>query len=168
MEGDFFSSGGTRMSPKLQMVDVSEKPVTSRTATASVIIRMRPETASAIAEGKVPKGDVLAAAQVAAYLALKRTPDLLPLCHPIPISGAEVHFDLRPKEGCLRIDVTVRCTAQTGAEMEALTGAAIAALTVYDMCKGIEPGITIECLRLEHKRGGKSGEWRAGAKRSRV
>jgi cyclic pyranopterin phosphate synthase len=144
----------------VRMVDVGEKPVTERTATASVTLRMRPETARRIAEGQVPKGDVLTAAQIAAYFAIKRTPDLLPLCHPIPISGAEVHFDLRPDEGTLRIEVTVRCTAPTGAEMEALTGATIAALTVYDMCKGIEPSIVIERLQLEHKAGGKSGEWR--------
>ncbi len=148
------------MAHKVRMVDISEKPTTVRTATASALIRMRPETAKMIAEGKVPKGDVLAAAQVAAYFAIKRTPDLLPLCHPIPISGAEVQFDLRTEEGLLRVEVTVRCTAQTGAEMEALTGAALAALTVYDMCKGIEPGIVIERLQLEHKAGGKSGEWR--------
>ncbi len=147
------------MTEKVRMVDVSEKPATVRTATASATVRMRPETAKMIAEGTVPKGDVLVAAQVAAYFAIKRTPDLLPLCHPIPISGAEVKFDLRPEEGMLRIEVTVRCTAQTGAEMEALTGAAIAALTVYDMCKGVEPGIVIEQVQLEHKAGGKSGEW---------
>ncbi len=147
------------MTEKVRMVDVSEKPATVRTATASATVRMRPETARMIAEGTVPKGDVLAAAQVAAYFAIKRTPDLLPLCHPIPISGAEVKFDLRPEEGMLRIEVTVRCTAPTGAEMEALTGAAIAALTVYDMCKGVEPGIVIEQVQLEQKAGGKSGEW---------
>jgi cyclic pyranopterin phosphate synthase len=95
-------------------------------------------------------------------LAIKKTPELIPLCHPIPISGAEVNFDLSPDEGLLRIEVSVRCTAQTGAEMEALTGAAIAALTVYDMCKGIEPGIVIEQLQLERKSGGKSGEWSRG------
>ncbi len=148
------------MESTVRMVDISEKPTTAREATASVTLRMSPETAQKIANGQVPKGDVLAAAQVAAYLAIKKTPDLLPLCHPIPISGAEVRFDLRPDEGALRIDVTVRCTAQTGAEMEALTGAAIAALTVYDMCKGIEPDMVIERLQLEHKAGGKSGEWR--------
>ncbi|MCS7187186.1 MAG: cyclic pyranopterin monophosphate synthase MoaC [Armatimonadetes bacterium] len=147
------------MAKEIRMVDISEKPVTMRTATASAVVRMNPQTAQMVAEGKVPKGDVLAAAQVAAYFAIKRTPDLLPLCHPIPISGAEVKFDLRPEEGLLRIEVTVNCTAQTGAEMEALTGAAIAALTVYDMCKGIEPGIVVERIQLERKSGGKSGEW---------
>lgn len=147
------------MADEVRMIDISEKPVTVRTATASVTIRMSPQTAKKIAEGKVPKGDVLAAAQIAAYLAIKRTPDLIPLCHPIPISGAEVKFDLRPNEGLLRIEVTVCCTAQTGAEMEALVGAAIAALTVYDMCKGIEPSIVIERLQLERKGGGKSGDW---------
>lgn len=147
------------MASEIRMVDISEKPATVRTATASAVVRMSPQTAKMVAEGKVPKGDVLAAAQVAAYLAVKRTPDLLPLCHPIPISGAEVKFDLQPEEGLLRIEVTVKCTAQTGAEMEALTGAAIAALTVYDMCKGVEPGIVIERIQLERKSGGKSGEW---------
>ncbi len=142
------------------MVDISEKPTTLRVATASAVVRMNPQTVRMIAEGKVPKGDVLASAQVAAYFAIKRTPDLLPLCHPIPISGSEVKFDLRPEEGLLLIEVTVKCTAQTGAEMEALTGAAIAALTVYDMCKSIEPGIVIERIQLEHKSGGKSGEWK--------
>lgn len=148
------------MKSEVRMVDITEKPTTMRTATASALLRMSPATARKIAEGQIPKGDVLATAQVAAYLAIKKTPDLLPLCHPIPISGAEVQFDLRPDEGTLRIEVTVRCTAQTGAEMEALTGAAIAALTVYDMCKGIEAGIAIERMQLEHKAGGKSGEWR--------
>ncbi len=147
------------MTNKIRMVDISEKPTTVRTATASAILRMSEQTAKMIAEGKVAKGDVIAAAQIAAYFAIKRTPDLLPLCHPIPISGAEVRFDLHPEEGLLRIEVTVNCTAQTGAEMEALTGAAIAALTVYDMCKGIEPGIVIERIQLERKSGGKSGEW---------
>lgn len=141
------------------MVDISEKPVTVREATASAEVRMSPQTAKMVAEKKIPKGDVIAAAKVAAYLAVKRTPELIPLCHPIPISGADVKFDLRPEEGLLRIEVTVRCTAQTGAEMEALTGAAVAALTIYDMCKGVEPGIVIERLQLERKSGGKSGEW---------
>lgn len=148
------------MAKKVRMVDISGKPTTVRTATASVTIRMKPETAKMIAEGKVPKGDVLATAQVTAYLAVKRTPDLLPLCHPISISGADVRFDLQPDDGILGIEVTVRSIAKTGAEMEAMTGAAIAALTVYDMCKGVEPGIVIERLQLEHKAGGKSGEWR--------
>lgn len=148
------------MAHEIRMVDISEKPTTVRTATASAIVRMSPQTAQMVAEGKVPKGDVVSAAQVAAYFAIKRTPDLLPLCHPIPISGADVKFNLSPENGLLRIEVTVKCTSQTGAEMEALTGAAIAALTVYDMCKGIEPGIIIERIQLEHKSGGKSGEWR--------
>lgn len=147
------------MASEIRMVDISEKPTTVRTATASAVVRMSPQTAQMVAEGKVPKGDVLAAAQIASYFAIKRTPDLLPLCHPIPISGAEVKFDLRPEEGLLCIEVTVSCTAQTGAEMEALTGAAVAALTVYDMCKSIEPGIVIERIQLERKSGGKSGEW---------
>ncbi|MCS7265874.1 MAG: cyclic pyranopterin monophosphate synthase MoaC [Armatimonadetes bacterium] len=147
------------MAREIRMVDISEKPTSFRTATASAIVRMSPQTAQMIAEGKVPKGDALASAQVAAYFAIKRTHDLLPLCHPIPISGAEVRFDLRPEEGLLRIEVFVKCNAQTGAEMEAMTGAAIAALTVYDMCKGIEPSIVIERIQLEHKSGGKSGEW---------
>lgn len=147
------------MADEIKMVDISQKPATVRTAKASATVRMNRQTAMLVAKGKMPKGDVLAAAQVAAYLAIKRTPDLIPLCHPIPISGADVKFDLQPEEGLLRIEVTVQCTAQTGAEMEALTGAAIAALTVYDMCKGIEPDIVIERLQLESKSGGKSGEW---------
>ncbi|MFN3420628.1 MAG: cyclic pyranopterin monophosphate synthase MoaC [Armatimonadota bacterium] len=148
------------MASEIRMVDISEKPSTVRTATALAIVRMSSQTAQMIADGKVPKGDVFAAAQVATYFAIKRTPDLLPLCHPIPISGSEVKFDLRPEEGLLIIEVSVKCTAQTGAEMEAMTGAAIAALTVYDMCKGIEPGIVIERIQLESKSGGKSGDWR--------
>jgi cyclic pyranopterin phosphate synthase len=148
------------MADEINMVDISEKPTTARTATASAVGRVRPKTAQMIVEKRVPKGDVLASAKVAAYFAIKRTPDLLPLCHPIPISGADVKFDLKPDEGSLRIEVNVKCTAPTGAEMEALTGAAIAALTVYDMCKGIEPGIVIERIQLEYKSGGKSGEWK--------
>lgn len=148
------------MASRIRMVDISEKPITVRTATASAIVKMSSQTAQMIAEGKVPKGDVFASAQIAAFFAIKRTPDLLPLCHPIPISDAEVKFDLQTKQGLIRIEVTVKCAAQTGAEMEALTGAAIAALTVYDMCKGIEPSITIEQIQLEYKSGGKSGEWK--------
>jgi cyclic pyranopterin phosphate synthase len=102
------------MSGEVRMVDISEKPVTVRTATASVKVRMSPQTARAIAEGKVPKGDVLACARVAAYLAIKKTPELIPLCHPIPISGAEVNFDLSPDEGLLRIEVSVGASRKLG------------------------------------------------------
>jgi cyclic pyranopterin phosphate synthase len=144
-----------------RMVDVSEKAETSRVATAEATVRMRPETLALIQSGGMPKGDVIAAARIAGIMATKRTPDLIPLCHPLPITGATV--DLLPVgDDALRITATVKTMGKTGVEMEALTAASVAALTVYDMCKAVEKGMVIEGIRLLEKSGGKSGDWRAG------
>jgi cyclic pyranopterin phosphate synthase len=143
-----------------RMVDVSAKADTDRVATAEALVHMRPETLALIQSGGVPKGDVLATARIAGIMAAKRTPDLIPLCHPLPITGVTV--DLEPSgDSALRIMATVKTTGKTGVEMEALTAASVAALTVYDMCKAVEKGMRIDSIRLLEKRGGKSGEWRA-------
>ncbi len=145
---------------RARMVDVSDKDVTRREATARAVVSMLPETARLIESGGVAKGDVLAVAQVAGIMAAKRTPDLIPMCHPLPISGVDLSFDLDPGQGRLEIQATVRVTSRTGVEMEALTAAAVAALTVYDMCKAVDPGMSIGQVELLHKAGGKSGEFR--------
>jgi cyclic pyranopterin monophosphate synthase len=142
------------------MVDVSDKDVTRRQATARAIVSMQPETARLIAAGGLAKGDVLAVAQVAGVMAAKRTPDLIPLCHPLPISGVEMRFELDVEQARLEIQATVRVTSRTGVEMEALTAASVAALTVYDMCKAVDRGMSIGNLELLHKAGGKSGEFK--------
>ena len=143
------------------MVDVSEKAETARIAIAEALVRMKRETLALIQSGGMPKGDVLATARIAGIMAAKRTPDLIPLCHPLPITGASV--ELVPQgETTLRITATVKTTGKTGVEMEALTAASVAALTVYDMCKAVEKGMVIEGIRLLEKRGGKSGDWHAG------
>jgi cyclic pyranopterin phosphate synthase len=146
-------------SGRARMVDVSDKDVTRREATARAVVSMRPSTAELIAAGGVAKGDVLAVAQVAGVMAAKRTPDLIPLCHPLPISGVDMNFDLDVEQAQLEIQATVRVTGRTGVEMEALTAASVAALTVYDMCKAVDRGMTISDIQLLHKAGGKSGEY---------
>ena len=142
------------------MVDVSDKPATGRTATARAIVRMRPETLAMIAAGEAKKGDVFGVARLAGIMAAKRTADLIPLCHPLPISA--VSLDLAPAASgdAVEIAATVRTTGPTGVEMEALTAASVAALTVYDMCKAVDRGMRVEGLRVVHKAGGKSGEFR--------
>ena len=141
-----------------RMVDVSDKAETARTAIAEAIVRMRPETLALIQAGGMPKGDVFAAARLAGIMAAKRTPDLIPLCHPLPITGVTV--ELAPLgEDALLIHATVKTTGKTGVEMEALTAASVAALTIYDMCKAVEKGMRIESIRLLEKHGGKSGDW---------
>jgi cyclic pyranopterin phosphate synthase len=147
-------------SGRARMVDVSDKDVTRREATARAVVSMRPETARLIASGGVAKGDVLAVAQVAGVMAAKRTSDLIPMCHPLPISGVDMAFDLDVERARLEIQATVRVTGRTGVEMEALTAAAVAALTVYDMCKAVDRGMRIRDVELLHKVGGKSGEFR--------
>jgi cyclic pyranopterin monophosphate synthase len=140
------------------MVDVSDKDVTRREATARAIVTMQLETAALIKSGGMAKGDVLAVAQVAGVMAAKHTPDLIPMCHPLPIAGVDMAFEWRaPAE--LEIRATVRVTSRTGVEMEALTAAAVAALTVYDMCKAVDRGMSIGTIELLHKVGGKSGEF---------
>jgi cyclic pyranopterin monophosphate synthase len=143
-----------------RMVDVSEKPDTAREAVAEGFVRMEPATLALIQEGGIPKGDVLAVARVAGIMAAKQTSNLIPMCHPLPVTGVTV--DLAPaSETELRISATVKTTGKTGVEMEALTAVSVAALTVYDMCKAVDRGMRIEGVRLLEKRGGKSGEWRA-------
>jgi cyclic pyranopterin phosphate synthase len=142
---------------RARMVDVSDKDETRREATARAVVSMRPETARLIGAAGLAKGDALAVAQVAGVMAAKRTPDLIPLCHPLPISGVDMQFDLGPES--LEIRATVRVTGRTGVEMEALTAVAVAALTVYDMCKAVDRGMSIGEIELLHKAGGKSGEY---------
>ena len=139
------------------MVDVGAKPVTERTATARVRVVMLPATASLIRSGGAKKGDVLGVARIAGIMAAKRTAELIPLCHPLPISA--ISLELTVAENTVEIAATVRTTGQTGVEMEAMTAASVAALTVYDMCKSVDRGMRIEALRLTHKAGGKSGEF---------
>ncbi len=139
-----------------RMVDVGEKPVTARRAVARAVVRMSPATAAAIESA--PKGDVAAAARLAGIAAAKRTSELIPLCHTLPLDSAEVGVEIG--EDAVTITATARATARTGVEMEALTAAAVAALTVYDMVKGIERGVSIESVELLEKSGGRSGEWR--------
>lgn len=147
-------------SGRVQMVDVGEKPDTERLAVAKGEITMQPETLRLIAEGGVPKGDVLAAAQIASILAAKRTPDLIPLCHPLLLTKVDVDFDINEGASLIEITTTVRCRGKTGVEMEALTAVSIAALTVYDMAKAVDRTMRIGNIRLVRKSGGRSGEWR--------
>ncbi len=140
------------------MVDIGAKPETEREAVARGRVVMRPETLELVRRGQVAKGDVLAVAQVAGVMAAKRTPELIPLCHPLLINAVEMRFAFNDELSAVEIEAAVRVNGRTGAEMEALTAVAVAALTVYDMCKGIDPAIRIEGIRLARKRGGKSGE----------
>jgi cyclic pyranopterin phosphate synthase len=141
------------------MVDVSDKPVTARTATAQVQVAMQPATLAMIQQGSAKKGDVLGVARLAGIMGAKRTSDLIPLCHPLPITSVKVDLTADTAENAVAITATVRTTGQTGVEMEALTAASVAALTVYDMCKAVDRSMRIEGLRVTHKAGGKSGEF---------
>jgi cyclic pyranopterin monophosphate synthase len=141
------------------MVDVSEKSATVREAVAQAEVHMEPATFEAVRAGNGPKGDVLGAARIAGIMAAKKTPELIPLCHPLLLSKVGVEFVLDGARACVVVTATVRCTGQTGVEMEALTAATVAALTIYDMAKALEKGMRIENVRLLEKRGGKSGEW---------
>ena len=141
------------------MVDVSSKEATRRMAVAEARVSMQPETLAEILEQGVPKGDVLAVARVAGIQAAKRCADLIPLCHPLPLSRVAVDFAAEPPAH-LRITAECRVTGATGVEMEALTAASIAALTVYDMCKSMDRGMAVEGVRLLQKAGGRSGAWR--------
>ena len=142
------------------MVDVSAKTPTMRTATAAATVTMKPETLSALLEGRTAKGDVLGVARLAGIAAAKKTPELIPLSHPLAIHHAAIEFETDPASGTVIVKATVRAFERTGVEMEAMTSAAVAALTVYDMCKGADKGITIGEIRLLFKEGGKSGTWR--------
>ncbi len=145
---------------RAQMVDVSTKPATKRIAVASCRVKMGEKALDALMDRSVPKGDVYSTARIAGILAAKRVDSLIPLCHPLPLSFVQVDFELMPGERVLKIVAEARTDAKTGVEMEAMTAVSIAALTVYDMLKGLEKGITITDIRLEYKSGGKSGLWK--------
>ena len=139
------------------MVDVSDKAVTLREATAKGVILMQPETLALIQAGGVAKGDVFTVAQVAGVLAAKRTGELIPLCHPLPLTHVDVKFEPDEQDACVHITATARTAAQTGVEMEALTAVSVAALTIYDMCKAADRSMHIGDIRVVRKSGGKSG-----------
>jgi cyclic pyranopterin monophosphate synthase len=140
------------------MVDVGAKDVTDRRAVARAAVRMSAATLDAVRRGDAPKGDVIGTARLAGIQAAKRTADLVPLCHPLPLSFVDVSADVR--EDAVVLTAEARTSAQTGVEMEAMTAAAVAALTVYDMVKGLERGVTIETVELLEKSGGRRGDWR--------
>jgi cyclic pyranopterin monophosphate synthase len=144
-------------SGRARMVDVGDKASTHRVAIATGRISMQPETASIIREGRAAKGDVLAVAQVAAIMAAKKTHDIVPMCHPLLLTKIEVNFNL--DDTGVDITAQVETRGQTGVEMEALTAVSAAALTIYDMVKAVDRGMVIESIQLQHKSGGKSGEW---------
>ncbi|MFM8282535.1 MAG: cyclic pyranopterin monophosphate synthase MoaC [Planctomycetaceae bacterium] len=150
----------------MRMIDVGGKPTTLRTARASALLRTAPETIRRIRAGTLEKGDAVAVARLAAVMAAKRTSDVVPLCHPLPLDAVEVVVVVPPADPArhdatqLSVEATVRATARTGVEMEALVAATAAALTLYDLCKSIDRGMTIEWVRLEEKRGGRHGMWR--------
>lgn len=146
-----------------RMVDVSDKTVTHRTAIAEGFVRMRPETLALLLEGGAPKGDVLAVARVAGIMAAKRTHELIPLCHPLPITKVTVDFAPLIDEAALRVEAQVKVTGQTGVEMEALTAVSIACLTIYDMLKAADKAMRFDGIRLIEKTGGRSGDFRASS-----
>ncbi len=141
------------------MVDVSAKRETAREAVARAVLRMKPATLRVIRRGNAPKGDVLGVARTAGILAAKRTSQLIPLCHPLRITGVDVTFRQHPRRGELEVSARVSTVDKTGVEMEALTAVSVAALTVYDMIKAVERGVTIATIQLVEKSGGKSGPW---------
>jgi cyclic pyranopterin phosphate synthase len=142
------------------MVDVSAKPETAREAVARAVVKMKPATLSAVRRGNAPKGDVLGTARTAGILAAKRTSELIPLCHPLRLTKVDVTFDAHRGNGTLGIEARVRTVDKTGVEMEALTAVTVAALTIYDMVKALEKGVSIAKVELVAKSGGKSGDWR--------
>jgi cyclic pyranopterin phosphate synthase len=143
-----------------RMVDVGAKAETARRAIARALVRMDPATAARVAAGDAPKGDVLGTARIAGIQAAKRTGELIPLCHPLPLDHVDVDATVDPAAGTVTITAEARITARTGVEMEALTAASVAALTVYDMVKGLEKGVEITSVVLLEKSGGRSGDWR--------
>jgi cyclic pyranopterin monophosphate synthase len=154
--------GLTHVGPQgdARMVDVSLKPETAREAVARAVLLMSPRTLRLIRAGNTPKGDVLGVARTAGIMAAKRTHELIPLCHPLRITGVDVHFDDDLRRGRLTVETRVRTVDKTGVEMEALTAASVAALAVYDMVKAVEKGVTITRVELLEKSGGKSGLWK--------
>ena len=146
-------------SGRARMVDVGAKPVSERRAVARAVVRVSPETAAKVAAGDAPKGDVLGVARIAGIQAAKRTAELIPLCHPLPLTFVGVEGSVDPDTGSIVLTAEARTTGQTGVEMEAMTAASVAALTVYDMVKGIERGAEIGEIVLLEKSGGRSGHW---------
>ena len=144
-----------------RMVDVGEKPATERSATAKGSVLMQPETIALIQQGGVKKGDVLSVARLAGIMGAKRTPDLIPLCHPLALTSVKVELSIDAARNAVDISATCKLTGQTGVEMEALTAVSVAALTVYDMVKAVDRGMKITEIRLTHKSGGKSGSYEA-------
>jgi cyclic pyranopterin phosphate synthase len=147
---------------EVHMVDVSDKPETARTAIARASVRLTPAIVKALSSETLPKGDLYATVRIAAIQATKRCAELIPLCHPLSLSKVGVDIELDAGAPRLTLEVTCKTAGRTGVEMEALTGASVGALTIYDMCKGIDKGMIIEEVRLLEKTGGKSGDWRAG------
>jgi cyclic pyranopterin phosphate synthase len=145
------------------MVDVSDKEITTRQARAEAYIRMLPETLAMITEGRHKKGDVLAVARIAGIQAAKRCSDIIPLCHPLMLSKVTVELTPQPEQQRVRIETLCKLNGRTGVEMEALTAASAAALTLYDMCKAVDKGMVIDGVRLLEKQGGRSGHWQAEA-----
>jgi len=143
----------------ISMVNVGSKKTTAREAVAAATVRMSPATLTKLMERALPKGDVLTTAKVAGVMAAKQTPSLIPLAHPLALDSVDITFDIDPASGSIEIRAIVRCDGRTGVEMEAMTACAVAALTIYDMCKSAEKGIVIESLQLMRKSGGKSGTW---------
>jgi cyclic pyranopterin phosphate synthase len=148
---------------RVQMVDVAEKPETARSAIAYGRIVMLPETLVAIHSGAINKGDVLSVARIAAIQATKRTAELIPLCHALPLTKVNVDFKRNSAESCIECEATAETIGRTGVEMEALTAVSIGLLTIYDMCKAVDRGMRIEAIYLLEKRGGRSGHWKARA-----
>jgi cyclic pyranopterin phosphate synthase len=151
----FDASGNARM------IDVADKAETERVAVARATVTMGPQTLKMIQDRALKKGDVLAVAQLAGIMAAKRTPELIPLCHPLALTAVELTLSCDPARAAVAIEATCRLTGRTGVEMEALTAASVAALTVYDMCKSVDRGMTIGDIRLVHKSGGRSGTYDA-------
>ncbi|NLT13064.1 MAG: cyclic pyranopterin monophosphate synthase MoaC [Clostridiales bacterium] len=144
---------------RAKMVDVSSKDITLRTAVAGGTVNVNAETFSLIETGRMKKGDVLSVAQVAGIMAAKRNSDLIPMCHPIAITGVDISFELDSERHMIHIYAAVRCKGETGVEMEALTAVSVTALTIYDMCKAVQKDIVIDNIRLIRKSGGKSGDY---------
>jgi cyclic pyranopterin monophosphate synthase len=145
---------------RARMVDVGAKPVTARRAVARALVRMTPQTAALVAAGDAPKGDVVSTARIAGIQAAKRTGELIPLCHPLALDHVDVEAQIDAEAGTVTLTAEARVSARTGVEMEAMTAASVAALTVYDMVKGIERGVEIASVVLVEKSGGRSGAWR--------
>jgi cyclic pyranopterin monophosphate synthase len=154
MEFTHFDENG-----KARMVDVSDKGETKRTAVARGRILMNQETLELVEKGQIGKGDVLGVAQVAGIMGAKKTSDLIPMCHPLMLTGCNLKFHIDKKDSCILIEAIVKTTGKTGVEMEALTAVTTAALTIYDMCKAVDKGMIIEGIHLAEKQGGKSGNW---------